>query len=184
VKYAERYGISVYFCGNLWKAVKMPRVPKERWVEARIKWETTPDMSYKDVARELGVSHTVVLERARREGWVKVANYEARPVGLPTPESVEAYKQGAQQVAARHAEWLARAWGDLEVFRSRLMRAIESSDPTEIPRYATAFGAYLDRLHEQIQREREVWGLTSNTGPEIRIIRRGWVVVNGNGTGD
>ena len=162
----------------------MPRIPRSKWAEARIKWETSPDVKYSDIARELGVTRATVILRARREGWVKVANYEARPVGLPTPESIEAYKQGAQQVAVRHAEWLARAWRDLEVFRSRLMQAIESSDPTEIPRYATAFGAYLDRLHEQIQREREVWGLTNNTGPEIRIIRRGWVVVNGNGTED
>jgi hypothetical protein len=162
----------------------MPRIPRSKWAEARVKWETSPDVTYSDIARELGVSHTTVLQRARREGWVKVADHVARPVGSPCPESVEAYRESASQVTRRHAEWLARAWRDLEVFRARLMQAIEASDPTEIVRYAAAFGAYLDRLHEQIQREREVWGLTNNTGPEIRIIRRGWVVVNGNGTGD
>ena len=162
----------------------MPRIPRSKWAEARVKWETSPDVTYSDIARELGVSPSAVLLRARREGWVKVASHEARPVGMPAPESVEAYRESASQVTRRHAEWLARAWSDLELFRDRLMRAIESSDPTEIVRYAAAFGAYLDRLHAQIQREREVWGLTNNIGPEIRIIRRGWVVVNGNGTED
>jgi hypothetical protein len=70
----------------------------------------------------------------------------------------------------------------LEVFRARLMHAIESSDPTEIVRYAAAFGAYLDRLHAQIQHEREVWGLTDSGAPEIRIVRRGWIIVGGNGS--
>jgi hypothetical protein len=162
----------------------MPRLSRSKWAEARARWETSPDVTYSDIARELGVSHTTVLQHARREGWVKVASHEARPVGMPAPESVEAYRESASQVTRRHAEWLARAWVDLEIFRARLMQAIEASDPTEIVRYAAAFGAYMDRLHTQIQREREVWGLTSNTGPEIRIIRRGWVVVNANGTGD
>jgi predicted ArsR family transcriptional regulator len=162
----------------------MPRLSRSKWAEARARWETSPDVTYSDIARELGVSHTTVLQHARREGWVKVASHEARPVGMPAPESVEAYRESATQVTRRHAEWLARAWADLELFRARLMQAIEASDPTEIVRYAAAFGAYMDRLHTQIQREREVWGLTSNTGPEIRIIRRGWVVVNANGTGD
>jgi hypothetical protein len=162
----------------------MPRIPRSKWAEARVKWETSPDVTYSDIARELGVSPSAVILRARREGWVKVADHVARPVGSPCPESVEAYRESALQVTRRHAEWLARAWRDLEVFRARLMHAIESSDPTEIVRYAAAFGAYLDRLHQQILREREVWGLTNNTGSEIRIIRRGWVVVNGNGTRD
>jgi hypothetical protein len=61
------------------------------------------------------------------------------------------------------------------------MQAIEASDPTEIVRYAAAFGAYMDQLHEQIQREREVWGIDS-AAPEIRIVRRGWIVVGGNGS--
>jgi len=160
----------------------MPRVPKSKWVEARIKWETSPDVTYSDIARELGVSPSAVLLRARREGWVKVAEHVARPAGSPCPESVEAYRENASQVMRRHAEWLARAWRDLELFRERLMHAIESSDPTEIVRYSAAFGAYLDRLHAQIQREREVWGLTESGAAEIRIVRRGWIIVSGNGS--
>jgi transposase-like protein len=162
---------------------KMPRIARSRWEEARAKWETSPDVTYADIARELGVSRSTVLQRARREGWVKVARHEARPVGSPCPESVEAYRKNATEVAQRHAEHLSRAWGDLELFRARLMQAIEASDPTEIPRYAAAFEAYLDQLHEQIQHEREVWGLTGSAAPEIRIVRRGWIVVGGNGNG-
>jgi hypothetical protein len=72
----------------------------------------------------------------------------------------------------------------LELFRARLMHAIEASDPTEIVRYAAAFGAYMDQLHEQIQHEREVWGLTESGAPEVRIVRRGWIVVGSNGSSD
>ncbi len=160
----------------------MPRVPRSKWAEARVKWETSPDVTYSDIARELGVNPSSVILRARREGWVKVASHEARPVGMPAAESVAAYKQSVRQIAERHAEWLSRAWSDLELFRARLMHAIEASDPTEIVRYAAAFGAYMDRLHEQIQREREVWGLTDSSAPEIRIVRRGWIIVGGNGS--
>jgi hypothetical protein len=71
----------------------------------------------------------------------------------------------------------------LELFRARLMHAIESSDPTDIVRYAAAFGAYLDQLHEQIRHEREVWGLTESGAPEVRIVRRGWIVVGGDSNG-
>ena len=113
---------------------------------------------------------------------MKVARHEARPVGSPCPESVEAYREGATEVAQQHAKLLARAWEDLELFRAKLMHAIEASDDTDIVRYAAAFGAYLDRLHEQIQRERELWGIDS-AAPEIRIVRRGWVVVGGDGNG-
>jgi len=160
----------------------MPRIPRTKWLEARIRWETSPDVTFADIARELGVSHSTVILRARREGWVKVARHEARPVGSPCPESVEAYRESATEVAQRHAKSLARAWGDLELFRARLMQAIEASDPTDIVRYAAAFGAYLDRLHAQIQHEREVWGLTESGAPEVRIVRRGWIVVGGNGS--
>jgi hypothetical protein len=142
-------------------------------------------VTFADIARELGVSHSTVILRARREGWVKVARHEARPAGQPCPESVEAYRKNATEVAQRHAKHLARAWGDIELFRARLMHAIEASDPTDIVRYAAAFGAYMDRLHEQIQREREVWGLTDSGAPEVRIVRRGWIVVGGsNGSSD
>jgi hypothetical protein len=162
----------------------MPRIPRTKWLEARVRWETSPDVTFADIARELGVSHSTVILRARREGWVKVARHEARPVGSPCPESVEAYREGATEVAQRHAKHLARAWGDLELFRARLMHAIEASDPTEIVRYAAAFGAYMDQLHEQIQHEREVWGLTESGAPEVRIVRRGWIVVGSNGSSD
>jgi hypothetical protein len=163
---------------------KMPRIARSRWEEARLKWETSPDVTYADIARELGVARSTVLQRARREGWVKVARHEARPVGSPCPESVEAYRKNATEVAQRHAKHLARAWGDLELFRARLMHAIEASDPTEIVRYAAAFEAYMDQLHEQIQREREVWGLTESGAPEVRIVRRGWIIVGGDGNGN
>jgi hypothetical protein len=160
----------------------MPRLDRKKWAEARVKWETSPEVTLTDIARELGVAHSTVVQRARREGWMKVADHITRPAGSPLPESVEAYRESVNEIAQRHAKSLARAWGDIELFRAKLMHAIEAADPAEIVRYAAAFGAYLDRLHEQIQREREVWGIDS-AAPQIRIVRRGWIVVgDGNGT--
>jgi transposase-like protein len=166
----------------------MPRVARSKWAEARIKWETSPDVTYSDIARELGVKPATVHERARRERWVKVANFEARPVGIPAPESVEAYKENTRQIAKQHAEMLARARADIEVFRAKLMRAIEAAKDSEIIKYSSAFSTYLDKLYMHILREREVWGM-SDGAAEIRIVRRGWIVVgngssNGNGSSD
>jgi transposase-like protein len=156
-------------------------MPRSKWAEARVKWETSPDVTYSDIAREFGVSHTTVLQHARREGWVKVASHEARPVGMPAPESFEAYKENTRQIAERHAEMLARAREDLELFRAKLMRAIEAAKDSEIIRYSSAFSAYLDKLYMHILREREVWGM-SDGAAEIRIVRRGWIIVGGNGS--
>jgi uncharacterized protein YjcR len=61
----------------------MPRIPKSKWVEARIRWETSPDVTFAEIARQLGVHPATVHERARREGWVKVARHEARPGAAP-----------------------------------------------------------------------------------------------------
>jgi transposase-like protein len=160
----------------------MPRVPRSKWAEARVKWETSPDVTYSDIARELGVTPGAVHDRARREGWVKVARYEARPVGMPAPESVEAYRENTRQIAQEHAKMLARARADIEEFRAKLMRAIESAEDAEIVRYSSAFSAYLDKLYTHILREREVWGM-SDGAAEIRIVRRGWIIVSSNGNG-
>jgi hypothetical protein len=97
---------------------------------------------------------------------------------------VEAYRESVTEVAQLHAKLLARARADLELFRSKLMRAIEAADDADIVRYATAFGVYLDRLYVHILREREVWGLTESGAPEVRIVRRGWIVVGSNGSSD
>ncbi len=164
----------------------MARIPKSKWVEARVRWETSPDVTFADIARQLGVHPATVHERARREGWVKVVSYVARPAGVPAPESLEAYRESATEVAQLHAKLLVRARADLELFRSKLMRAIEAADDADVVRYATAFGVYLDRLYVHILREREVWGLTESGAPEVRIVRRGWIVVggsNGNSNG-
>ena len=159
----------------------MPRIPKSKWVEARIRWETSPDVTFAEIARELGVKPATVHERARREGWVKVANFEARPVGMPAPESVEAYRENTRQIAERHAEMLARARADIELFRAKLMRAIEAAKDSDIIKYSSAFSTYLDKLYMHILREREVWGMSDGVA-EIRIVRRGWIVVGGNGS--
>jgi hypothetical protein len=77
---------------------------------------------------------------------------------------------------------LARARADIEEFRAKLMRAIESAEDAEIVRYSSAFSAYLDKLYTHILREREVWGM-SDGAAEIRIVRRGWIIVSSNGNG-
>jgi hypothetical protein len=107
---------------------------------------------------------------------------------MPAPESVEAYRENTRQIAERHAEMLERARADIELFRAKLMRAIEAAKDSDIIKYSSAFSTYLDKLYMHILREREVWGM-SDGAAEIRIVRRGWIVVgngsaNGNGSSD
>jgi hypothetical protein len=64
----------------------MPRLDPARWKEARLQWEGSLDVSYTDIAAQLGTSIPTVTLRAKRELWVKqddvvdvtVINYSPR----------------------------------------------------------------------------------------------------------
>ena len=47
----------------------MPRLTKDQWAQARIRWEADPTLSFEDMAQTLGVSKQAVGKRAKDEGW-------------------------------------------------------------------------------------------------------------------
>lgn len=49
----------------------MARLSKEQWEAARTRWEGEPDLSFGQLAKELGVSRPAVSKRADEEGWEK-----------------------------------------------------------------------------------------------------------------
>jgi len=55
----------------------MPRLTKDQWAEARIKWEADPTMTFEDVAQSLGVSRPAVSKMADKVGWVKSGNLQS-----------------------------------------------------------------------------------------------------------
>ena len=49
----------------------MPAADPALWRQLRIEWESSPDLTLRDVARRLNVSAPTVTQRARKEMWAK-----------------------------------------------------------------------------------------------------------------
>ena len=47
----------------------MPRLTKDQWAEARIKWESDPTLTFGELGQQLGVSHVAVGQAAKKQGW-------------------------------------------------------------------------------------------------------------------
>lgn len=63
----------------------MPKSDPEAWAEARTNWELMPEMTITEVAASLNVAIPTVSQRAKRDGWRKVA-----VVNVSLPEQTSA----------------------------------------------------------------------------------------------
>lgn len=52
----------------------MPRLTKDQWEAARLQWEADPTLTFEALGRQLGVSHTAAIQRAKKEGWERNAS--------------------------------------------------------------------------------------------------------------
>lgn len=51
-----------------------PRPTKDRWLEARERWESNPTETFESISKWVGVSRVAVSKRADKEGWKRPTN--------------------------------------------------------------------------------------------------------------
>lgn len=111
------------------------RIPDERFVAARILYETTPGATFKQVAEETGISVRSLEERSKRDGgWTKRALLP--PTGM---------NEAAQAVADSYTGRLAE-YGD-EI----------SADQKQVAVQETAVETAVDLRAQLIDRHRREW---------------------------
>lgn len=52
----------------------MPRLTRDQWAAARIKWEADPKLTFEAVGVLMGVSRVAVSKRASSEGWERITD--------------------------------------------------------------------------------------------------------------
>lgn len=72
----------------------MPRLTKDQWAAARIKWESDPSLTFEALAGELKVSRVAVSKRASTDGW-------QRTTDLRTLAQLAHAKSDAREVTAK-----------------------------------------------------------------------------------
>ena len=111
------------------------RIPEERYVAARLIYETTPGASFKSVAEETGISVRALEERSKKDGiWTKRALLP--PHGL---------SDAAQAVADRYGTKIAE-YGD-EI----------SAEQKQVALQETATELAVDLRAQLIDRHRREW---------------------------
>lgn len=112
------------------------RIPEERYVAARILYETTPGATFKSIAAETGISWRGLEERSKKDGgWAKRS--------LLPPSGMN---EAAQQVADRYTGKLA-AYGD-DITAEHKQAAVAE----------TAAEVAIDMRAQLLDRHRREWG--------------------------
>ncbi len=152
---------------------------KEVWEAARRKWEATPEMTFSDVARELGVTRQAVRVQSRNNEWRKVAASEelarlavnkadAISAAREDPLSEEEEKLKTDAVDKR-AEVLARHRREWDGARKRIYMAVKSGDDKE-----AKLGKLIAEALAVVQAgERKAWQLDEKEAQTVVVIERG-----------
>lgn len=112
------------------------RIPEERYVAARILYETTPGATFKSIAAETGISWRGLEERSKKDGgWAKRS--------LLPPSGMN---EAAQQVADRYTGKLAD-YGDDITAEQKQAAVVE-----------TAAEVAIDMRAQLLDRHRKEWG--------------------------
>jgi predicted DNA-binding protein YlxM (UPF0122 family) len=83
----------------------MPPLTRQQWQQARIEWESNPDLTITELAKRYGVARNTVYERIKREGWRK-ANIDDCKKNGPLPQSVQLYADNVERLLECHRhEW-------------------------------------------------------------------------------
>jgi hypothetical protein len=83
----------------------MPQLTQQQWQQARVEWESNPDLTIAEVARRYNISRNAVAERKQKEGWRKVGIDDCKKNG-PLPQSVQSYADNVNAILQLHRqEW-------------------------------------------------------------------------------
>lgn len=176
------------------KGKQLHRIPEERYVAARVIYETTPGATFASVAEETGVSARSLEERSKVDGgWTrrallppqglteaaqavadrytgKLAEYE----NDPTPAQKQAVVQSvAAEVAVDiRAQLLDRHRKEWSVFRSRVYKQVDpKSGLSEDERFNMSKTTKINAETLQIiqQNERKAYGLEKGEGDDKKV---------------
>lgn len=118
------------------KGKRLHRIPEERYVAARVIYETTPGATFVSVAEETGISARSLEERSKADGvWTRRA--------LLPPQGLT---EAAQAVADRYTGKLAEYGDDI------------TADQKQIAVRETAVEVAVDIRAQLLDRHRKEWG--------------------------
>ena len=150
----------------------MPPLTRQQWQQARIEWESNPDLTITELARRYNVARNTVAERKQKEGWRKAGIDDCKKNG-PLPQSVQLYADNVERLLECHRqEW--------EEHRSLFeLGAIAMN--FELGK-AAKISAEMLAIRQKA--EREAWGLNDREREtqEIVIVRSYGQQVVGDGT--
>jgi len=150
----------------------MPPLTKQQWQQARVEWESNPDLTIAELARRYNVSRNAVVERKQKEGWRKAGIDDCKKEG-PLPQSLQAYAENVDAILQLHRqEWA----------QHRELYGIDAiAENFELGK-AAKISAEMLAIRQKA--EREAWGLNERESEtqEIVIVRSYGQQVVGDGT--
>jgi hypothetical protein len=150
----------------------MPPLTRQQWQQARVEWESNPDLTITELARRYNVARNTVAERKQKEGWRKAGIDDCKKNG-PLPQSVQLYADNVERLLECHRqEWEEhRSLFDLGAIAMNFELGKTAKISAEM-------------LAIRQKAEREAWGLNEREGEtqEIVIVRSYGHQVVGDGT--
>lgn len=150
----------------------MPPLTRQQWQQARIEWESNPDLTITELAKRYGVGRNTVYERIKREGWRKANIDDCKKEG-PLPQSLKAYADNVDAILRLHRqEWA----------QHRTLYGLDAiAENFELGK-AAKISAEMLAIRQKA--EREAWGLNDRESEtqEIVIVRSYGQQVVGDGT--
>jgi len=150
----------------------MPPLTRQQWQQARIEWESNPDLTITELAKRYGVGRNTVYERIKREGWRKANIDDCKKEG-PLPQSLKAYADNVDAILQLHRqEWA----------QHRELYGLEAIAANFELGKAAKISAEMLAIRQKA--ERAAWGLDEREGEkqEIVIVRSYGHQVVGDGT--
>jgi hypothetical protein len=150
----------------------MPPLTRQQWQQARVEWESNPDLTITELARRYNVARNTVAERKQKEGWRKAGIDDCKKEG-PLPQSLQAYADNVDAILRLHRqEWA----------QHRELYGLEAIAGNFELGKAAKISAEMLAIRQRA--EREAWGLNDREREtqEIVIVRSYGQQVVGDGT--
>lgn len=139
------------------------------WAGARRLWEADPTKTFVDIANILGVIRQAVHRKAKREGWLRVADMEEiaqqaqkRADGLSAVAAAQNSTDAAVDLRSKLLERHRDEWKGPRTF---IYAAIQNNDMEK----AKVGKVIAEGLKIMQDGERKAWGLDTDKGPTSAV---------------